>query len=98
MNSEISKLVANVYLYLAGVISGREFVSRVDSLISSDQLTGLPSVCRDELDALHEVMALCVWDAKTYSESPDVYVREPEMKKMVEEFAANWGSRLSQLL
>ena len=98
MNNGISKLVANVYLYLTGVISGREFVKRVDSLISSDQLTGLPSECRVELDALHEVMAICVWDIKTYSESPGIYVRESEIKKMVEEFVANWAGRLSQLL
>ncbi|HFD38428.1 MAG TPA: hypothetical protein ENJ31_01060 [Anaerolineae bacterium] len=49
MVNGIAKLIAVIYLYLANFISGREFVKKVDGLVSDDQLTDLPDECQNLL-------------------------------------------------
>lgn len=96
MVNGIAKLVAVIYLYSANFISGREFVKKIDGIVSDDHLTSLPSKCREAFDLLHEQLALCVWDERTYNENPSIYISEIEMRKFVDEFICTWGTLLAE--
>ncbi len=98
MKNELSKFIALIYLYLAGHVSGRQFVREVDNLVASDQLIELPKECKTEFDLLHTKIALCVWDEQTFLESPHSYIKEPEMEKSVKEFISKWGKLFAQHL
>ena len=92
----MAKLIAVIYLYLANFINGREFVKKIDGLVSGDQLTDLPNECQKSFNDLHEQLALCVWDEKTYNENPRIYINEIEMKKSVDQFISSWGKLLAE--
>jgi len=96
MNNGISKLIAISYLYLTNAIKGRQFVKQIDILVSSDQLSLLPTECREAFDNLHEDIARCVWDDQTYSEAPDDYIKESTLKMAVKDFISMWGGELAR--
>ena len=98
MYDGIGHLVLVIYLYLDNKITGRQFVSEVDHLVSSDQINSLPEKCLDEFDKLHENLSLCVWDDKTYDDSVGLYISEEELRETVEHFIQSWGALFSNII
>jgi hypothetical protein len=98
MYQGIINMIAIIYLFLAGLIPGRKFVSEIDRLVSNDQVDNLPNDCLDDFDILHEKMSLCVWDNRTYDESPNLYINEKELRLSVEAFMNKWGKTLAEII
>lgn len=98
MYQGVVNLVAFVYLFLANQISGRQLVAETDRLVSGDLIDGLPDECMDDFEVLHEKMSLCVWDKRTYDESPGLYIDGSELRVHVEAFINKWGKVLAELI